>query len=196
MCERLCDADGPDVCTEGSKLIRGICTNYYFQSDVIGAEYCYKSRLTRPKKCRVTEYPVRVTDVPRLLVLPAALYARILKRELTLEDISEDQPDLFELLKTEPADMVRTRLNDLIPRNHAPWVHALHQGFSQALPLGVLEDVMSLKDIQSVIYGDPEPDLHDFVKNVKLQGFTPESVEIQFLWRMMERFRSVRSSPG
>ncbi len=137
-----------------------------------------------------------MTDVPRLLVLPAALYARILKRELTLEDISEDQPDLFELLKTEPADVVRTRLNDLIPRNHAPWVHALHQGFSQALPLGVLEDVMSLKDIQSVIYGDPEPDLHDFVKNVKLQGFTPESVEIQFLWRMMERFRSVRSSPG
>jgi hypothetical protein len=66
-CKRLCDFDGPAVCTDGSWVKNGnICHKYVYRGDPRNMDYCYHTAASR-ETCPGNGAPVKVDDVDRLI---------------------------------------------------------------------------------------------------------------------------------
>jgi hypothetical protein len=66
-CKRLCDFDGPAVCTDGSYTKKGnVCDKYLFRGDPKNLDYCYHTKRSRDV-CPSNGVPVTTDDVDRLI---------------------------------------------------------------------------------------------------------------------------------
>lgn len=65
-CNRLCQLDGPLICTDGSYQKNGVCHRYLFRGDPSLDDYCYHTSETA-STCPSTGNPVRVADAERFI---------------------------------------------------------------------------------------------------------------------------------
>ena len=65
-CTRLCEIDGPRICTDGSYNKNGFCHRYLFRGDPALNDYCYHTSATAAT-CPGSGKPVNVGDAARLL---------------------------------------------------------------------------------------------------------------------------------
>ena len=67
-CSRLCQIDGPSICTDGSYNKNGVCHRYLFRGDPALNDYCYHTK-ERAATCPSSGKPVKAIDAERLLRL-------------------------------------------------------------------------------------------------------------------------------
>jgi hypothetical protein len=76
-CRRLCEFDGPSICTEGSLTEPGTgrCRKYIYRGDPKNLDYCYQSNSVRGY-CPVYGFQVRPEDVDRLIAHKQSMIER------------------------------------------------------------------------------------------------------------------------
>ena len=65
-CTRLCNRDGPAVCTGGSWNKNGVCHSYLFRGEPALGDYCYHTAATADT-CPSRGKPVKVADAEAIL---------------------------------------------------------------------------------------------------------------------------------
>jgi hypothetical protein len=127
--------------------------------------------------------------------LPVFFFTRILGNRIELEDIREDEPMLYQTLnymltcpESELADMpmtigsevitptletrqelVNRRLNLLIPDEA---MRIIAEGFTDVIPLHILREYISARDLKKLILGTPMIDVEDLIQGAVWSSYS------------------------
>ena len=156
--------------------------------------------LTRPRAKDVYKATGRLLALSLLrnhplgVNLPIMFYGKLLDKELTLEEVSAEEPLLVQSLRflltlpdgdlanypitIDGVDLVPTRqnrhqlvqrkINSLISSDVIPMFNLIKQGFSEIFPSPITRALMTAADIKSLILGEPEIDIDDFFANSQI----------------------------
>jgi hypothetical protein len=133
-CTRLCEFDGPSICTKGSFTKDGrVCDKYMYRGNPADKDYCYHTSETK-RDCPSTGAPVKPEDVEGLIAMKSTTtvdpktwtteaFAEIDEFESTAAPISEEQAlsDLIKAVFSGPCkgtnaetEILRRRLFDFV----------------------------------------------------------------------------------
>jgi len=145
--------------------------------------------------------------------LPTIFHAKLLKEELELSDIAQDEPalhsSLTEILSMSARDFERERievdigpeavrvstsnrkeivkriLSSLISTDTSESFEIIIQGFLDVIPLHLLRGVVRAADLRRLLSGEPVISVDDLRNHAILRDYSEESNQIKWLWHSL-----------
>ena len=74
------------------------------------------------------------------------------------------------------------------PEREDPRVDALQEGFNDLVPASLMDDLLTPKDLETIIQGEPAINIDAFIANTNLHGYSPDSPQIHWLWTLLREY--------
>jgi hypothetical protein len=142
------------------------------------------------------------------VTFPIMFYAKMMGRSLSIEDISQDEPNTFRTLnliqncETEEDlsglgmdvtldnrdAFISERLDSLIAPEAFPFIQIIGEGFNDVIPMNLVNELFTPRELAQMIVGASEISVEDFTRNVSLVGYSHASPQIQWLIGLLDDF--------
>ena len=152
-----------------------------------------------------------IQEQPLGVRLPISYWAKMVGKDLELDDIAEEEPELVKSLRfvlaapVEDLDMypieldgkalnltpenrvsvIRRKVNSLIPHDIKHQVDALVTGFQLIVPPNIIDGIVSPQNMRDIVYGNPHIDVEDMISNMQLALYNVNDRQIVWFFKYL-----------
>ena len=156
-----------------------------------------------------------IQNVPVAINFPVMLFARLIDKKISSDDIKQDEPGLFttltyalncpedeleylgaielngvyvDLTADNRVEVIERKVNSLIGQEFDQRIDVMKRGFLDALGPAMVDFPLSAVDIKDTVIGTPVIDIDDLMRNVQLHGYKIDSPQIVWLRALLESY--------